>query len=51
MARMNQLSHEEELMVRYLLGDLPEAAQAQIEGLPIISNDLIFDDYAVSRIW
>jgi len=27
------------------------AAQAQIEGLPIISNDLIFDDYAVSRIW
>ena len=27
------------------------AAQAQIENLPIITNDLVFDDYGVSRIW
>jgi len=27
------------------------AAQAQIEDLPIITNDLVFDDYGVSRIW
>jgi len=27
------------------------AAQAQIEDLPIISNDDVFDDYAVTRLW
>jgi len=27
------------------------AAQAQIEDLPIISNDRVFDDYGVTRIW
>ena len=26
-------------------------AQAQAEGIPIVSNDLIFDDYGVRRIW
>jgi PIN domain nuclease of toxin-antitoxin system len=26
-------------------------AQAQVEGLPIISNDRIFDEYQVRRIW
>jgi PIN domain nuclease of toxin-antitoxin system len=27
------------------------AAQAQVENLPIISNDTVFDSYGVSRIW
>ena len=27
------------------------AAQAQIEDLPIITNDHVFDDYGVTRIW
>jgi len=27
------------------------AAQAQIEDLPVVSNDLVFDDYSVTRIW
>ena len=27
------------------------AAQAQIEDLPIVSNDTVFDDYGVTRIW
>jgi PIN domain nuclease of toxin-antitoxin system len=27
------------------------AAQAQAEGLPIVSNDLAFDAYGVRRIW
>ena len=27
------------------------AAQAQIEDLPIVSGDLVFDDYTVKRIW
>ena len=27
------------------------AAQAQIEDLPIVSNDMVFDDYSVTRIW
>jgi PIN domain nuclease of toxin-antitoxin system len=27
------------------------AAQAQIEDLPIITNDRVFDDYGVTRIW
>jgi PIN domain nuclease of toxin-antitoxin system len=27
------------------------AAQAQIEDLPIVSNDLIFDGYSVTRMW
>ena len=27
------------------------AAQAQLEDLPIVSNDDIFDDYGVTRIW
>ena len=27
------------------------AAQAQIEDLPLVTNDVIFDDYAVTRIW
>ena len=27
------------------------AAQAQIEDLPIVSGDLVFDDYSVNRIW
>ena len=26
-------------------------AQAQLEGLKIVSNDRIFDDYGVERIW
>lgn len=26
-------------------------AQAQAEGIPIVSNDIVFDDYAVRRIW
>jgi PIN domain nuclease of toxin-antitoxin system len=26
-------------------------AQAQIEGIPIVSSDLIFDAYGVTRIW
>ena len=26
-------------------------AQAQIEDLPLISNDDVFDDYGVTRIW
>ena len=39
---MNQLSHEEELMVRYLLGDLPEAEQVQIEKR-FLSDDNFFE--------
>ena len=27
------------------------AAQAQIEGLPIVSNDAVFASFAVERIW
>ena len=27
------------------------AAQAQIEDIPVISNDRVFDDYSVTRIW
>jgi PIN domain nuclease of toxin-antitoxin system len=27
------------------------AAQAQIEDLPIVSNDVVFEDYSVTRIW
>jgi PIN domain nuclease of toxin-antitoxin system len=27
------------------------AAQAQIEDLPIVSNDDVFDGYGVTRIW
>jgi PIN domain nuclease of toxin-antitoxin system len=27
------------------------AAQAQLEDLPIVSDDRVFDAYAVSRIW
>ncbi len=27
------------------------AAQSQIEDLPIVTNDEIFDDYAVNRVW
>ena len=27
------------------------AAQAQIEDLPIVTSDLVFDDYSVTRIW
>ena len=27
------------------------AAQAQLEDLPIVSNDDVFDDYGVTRIW
>ena len=27
------------------------AAQAQAEGLTIVSNDRIFDEYGVSRLW
>ena len=27
------------------------AAQAQIEDLPVVSNDLVFDEYSVVRIW
>ena len=27
------------------------AAQSQIEDLPLVTNDVIFDDYAVTRIW
>ena len=27
------------------------AAQSQIEDLPLVTNDDIFDDYAVTRIW
>ena len=27
------------------------AAQSQIEDLPIVSNDEIFDAYAVTRVW
>lgn len=27
------------------------AAQAQMEGLPIVSNDDVFDSYGVVRIW
>jgi PIN domain nuclease of toxin-antitoxin system len=26
-------------------------AQAQAEGLPIVSNELVFDAYGVRRIW
>jgi PIN domain nuclease of toxin-antitoxin system len=26
-------------------------AQAQAEGVPIISNEVIFDSYGVQRIW
>jgi len=26
-------------------------AQALVEGLPIVSNDAVFDDYVVQRIW
>jgi len=26
-------------------------AQAQAEGLPIVSNELVFDEYGVRRIW
>src|SRR5437588_10968059 len=39
---MNQLSREEELMVRYLLGDLPEDAQVQIEQ-HFLSDDNFFE--------
>ena len=27
------------------------AAQALVEGLPLLSNDAIFDAYAVQRVW
>ena len=27
------------------------AAQCQIEGLPIVSNDPVFDAYSVRRVW
>ena len=27
------------------------AAQAQIEDLPVVTNDRVFDDYGVTRIW
>jgi len=27
------------------------AAQAQLEDLPIVSDDPVFDRYGVSRIW
>ena len=27
------------------------AAQAQLEDLPIVSDDRVFDEYGVSRIW
>jgi len=26
-------------------------AQAQAEGVPIVSNEVLFDSYAVRRIW
>ena len=26
-------------------------AQAQIEDLPVVSNDTVFDDYSVTRMW
>ena len=26
-------------------------AQARIENVPVVSNDLIFDQYGVSRVW
>jgi PIN domain nuclease of toxin-antitoxin system len=26
-------------------------AQAQVEGLPVIGNDSIFDQYGVARLW
>lgn len=26
-------------------------AQAQAEGIPVVSNDLVFDDYGIRRIW
>jgi PIN domain nuclease of toxin-antitoxin system len=26
-------------------------AQAQIEDLPVVSNDEVFDEYGVARIW
>jgi PIN domain nuclease of toxin-antitoxin system len=26
-------------------------AQAQAENLPIVSNEIVFDDYGVRRIW
>ena len=26
-------------------------AQAMVEGIPIISNDLVLDAYAVKRLW
>ena len=26
-------------------------AQAQIEDLPIVTNESVFDDYGVTRIW
>jgi PIN domain nuclease of toxin-antitoxin system len=27
------------------------AAQCQIEGLPIVSNDSVFDAYSIRRVW
>jgi PIN domain nuclease of toxin-antitoxin system len=27
------------------------AAQAQAEGLPLVSNDAIFDSYGIARVW
>jgi PIN domain nuclease of toxin-antitoxin system len=25
--------------------------QAQTEGVPIVSNETVFDDYGISRLW
>jgi PIN domain nuclease of toxin-antitoxin system len=27
------------------------AAQATIEGVPIVSADSVFDDYGITRLW
>ena len=27
------------------------AAQAQVESLPIVTNDIVFDGYGINRIW
>jgi PIN domain nuclease of toxin-antitoxin system len=26
-------------------------AQAQVEGVPVVSSDAVFDDYGISRLW
>jgi len=47
-----------EIATKVRIGKLPGAvdvasdiAQAQIEDLPIVTNDDVFDDYDVTRLW